>query len=90
MDGTCSGFFVLLIVLLTIVAAVKGMKAYSEKRELEQLRRANPQAWVELQRMEVERQRMEHERQMLENHHKHEYSRVGVNVGLWLLKNWFQ
>ena len=33
---------------------------------------------------------MEHERQMIESHRKHEYGRVGVNVGLWVLKNMFK
>ena len=83
MDGSCSGFFVFLFVLFMIGAALKGIKAHSEKRESEQLRRANPHAWVELQRMQ-------HERQMIENHRKHEYGRVGVNVGLWVLKNMFK
>ena len=83
MDGSCSGFFVLLIVLFTLVAALKGMKAYSEKREEERLRQANPQAWGDVQRMK-------HERKMIESHRKHEYGRVGVNVGLWVLKNMFK
>jgi hypothetical protein len=73
---------VILIVIIALPRYLKWQKECEEKRQMEEWRRSNPDAYARMRQIEHEERMMEHDRRR----QHHDRVKMGVGVGSFILK----